>query len=357
MHKWSTDQIDPKDRFDHWREVRANGLFGVTAEPDREQRPAFTGEFLLRKVGTASLIELRASPYGVERSGDDIADAAGDSLCIYQQLGGGSQFRGDPEFVIRPGMFATSYSDLPYATAPLAFDGFHLRVLKVPAADLRPSQAGLVKAGLGDLVPKPFCEHRALVPLLASCFHDLIETDDPSERALSLVQTLVQLALIERGLVKPSSRDALGALRSARLSIARRLIAADPSVAKPSPASVARKLGISIRHLHVLFESSDMSFSQTVTAQRIMQSRRLLREQPERSVAEIASASGFESLATFYRAFQAANGMTPGDFRDQPRSLGLDPFRFEPNSLRTERTRAGCPTVHAVPPGRSAPVD
>ena len=39
VYKWSTDQVDPKDRFDYWREVRAKGLFGATAELEREQRP------------------------------------------------------------------------------------------------------------------------------------------------------------------------------------------------------------------------------------------------------------------------------------------------------------------------------
>ena len=49
-YRWSTDQVAPKERFDYWREVRAKGLFGATAELEREQRPQFFGEFALRKV-------------------------------------------------------------------------------------------------------------------------------------------------------------------------------------------------------------------------------------------------------------------------------------------------------------------
>ena len=315
LHSWSTDQIDPKDRFDCWS--RAEGLSGVTAELEPEQRPAFAGEFLLRRIGTASLIELRAPRCAVERSADDNANAPGDSLCIYQQLGAGSRFSGNPEFSIHRGMFATVYSDLPYETAALAADGFHLRILKVPAADLRPSQADLVKAGLGDLVPKPFCERGALAPLLASCFRDLTETDDASEpeRARSLVQALAQLALIERGLIRPGSRTALHALRVGRLSLARRLIARNISRAALSPAMVADLLGISVRHLHILFEATDISFAQTVTAERLAESRRLLTQPREQSISDIALACGFNSIATFYRAFQAAHGMSPGEFR------------------------------------------
>jgi AraC-like DNA-binding protein len=38
---------------------------------------------------------------------------------------------------------------------------------------------------------------------------------------------------------------------------------------------------------------------------------------PQRSISDVAFACGFESLATFYRVFRAAQGTTPGDFRAQ----------------------------------------
>ena len=151
----------------------------LTMSPFPAPSPMIQDAVVLRRIGTASLIELRGPrPARSSAAQATLQMHAGDSLCIYQQLGAGSRFSGNPEFCIHRGMFATVYSDLPYDTAPLTADGFHLRILKVPAADLRPSQADLVKAGLGDLVPKPFSEHGALVPLLASCFRDLKETDE-----------------------------------------------------------------------------------------------------------------------------------------------------------------------------------
>jgi len=287
--------------------------------------PEIQEAVVLRRIGTASLIELRAPPRANEQRADHIADAHDNSLCIYQQLGSSSRFSGNPGFCIHHGMFATSYSNLPYETAALAADGFHLRILKVPAADLRPSQADLVKAGLGDLVPKPLCENGALVPLLASCFRDLKETDDEREpaRARSLVQALAQLALIERGLIRPGSRAALHALRVGRLSLARRLVESNISRSTLSPRLVADLLGISVRHLHILFEATGISFAQTVTAERLAESRRLLTQPREQSISEIALACGFNSVATFYRAFQAAHGMSPGSFRATRGAHGL----------------------------------
>jgi len=64
-----------------------------------------------------------------------------------------------------------------------------------------------------------------------------------------------------------------------------------------------------------LFEEASMSFSHTVTAMRIERSRRLLREAPTMKVATIALASGFDSLATFYRVFRTAFGVSPMGYR------------------------------------------
>jgi len=315
VHRWSTDQVAPKDRFDYWREVRAKGLFGATAELEREQRPKFFGEFALRKIGSAAFVELRASPYHIERSASDIANAPGDSLCIYQQLGGGGWFRvnNNEDFTVAKRGFATSFSDVPYHTVPLDAGGYDLRIVKVPVADI-----ALPKTGLHDLAPKPFGDLAFLAPLLESCFSDLTETGNGSETsaAKALVQTLTQLTLVERGIVSPNSRIAQYAVRAGRLSLAKRLIASHLAQPQLSPAFVATLLGISVRHLHVLFEEASMSFSHTVTALRIERSRRLLREAPTMTVAAIAFASGFDSLATFYRIFRAVHGITPGDFRE-----------------------------------------
>jgi AraC-like DNA-binding protein len=315
---WSTEQIDPRDRFDYWRDVRAKGLFGVTAELAPERRRDFFGRFSLRKLGNAGLVELRASPYRVERRDGDIADARSDSLCIYQQLGGGGWFGGGrlEDFAVRDGMFATSYADLPYRTVPLRDDGFHLRILKVPIADIPLPR----RSGFDALVPRPVQDQTTLRPLLESCFRDLVEGGEaaaPADTA-PLVQALAHIALIERGVLRSASRLGQQALRTGRLSLARRLIARQLSRPALSPTLIADMLGISVRHLHVLFEAAELSFSETLTGLRLDRSRHLLRERPDWTIAEVAFASGFESLATFYRLFNAAEQMTPGDYRAQP---------------------------------------
>ena len=315
MYRWCTDEVEPNDRFDYWREVRSKGLFGVTAELERERRTDFFGEFSLRQLGGAGLVELKASAYAVERSSTDIACAPGDAICVYQQLGSGGWFGGmrGSDFAIANGSFATSHTDLPYRTAPLGAGGFHLRILKIPVSSI-PAQDKRMR----ELSPRIF-DDPTLAPLLGACFAELgaASSEHGADEATSLVQALAHLALIERGIVRPGSRRGQAALRTARLLQARRLIARHLQNSDLSPSMVADELGVSVRHLHMLFETAAKSFSHTVTDERLKRSRRLMREAPERMIADIATACGFESLATYYRVFNAAYGMAPGDFRAQ----------------------------------------
>ena len=317
MYRWCTDEVEPHDRFDYWREVRAKGLFGVTAELERERRADFYGEFSLRQLGGGGLVELKASHYTVERSTVRHRLRARRQHLRLSAARQRRLVRRHARQRLRDRQWRLRHQ--PYRPA-LSHRAAGRR--RLPPADPedpreRPVHAG--QARRASLRPRTF-DDPALAPLLGACFADLGEAaagDDGAADATSLVQALAHLALIERGIVRPGSRLGQAALRTARLSQARRLIARhlqDPDLA---PAMVADLLGVSVRHLHMLFETAAKSFSQTVTDERLKQSRRLMREAPDRLIADIATSCGFESLATYYRVFNAAYGMAPGDFRAQ----------------------------------------
>ena len=156
-------------------------------------------------------------------------------------------------------------------------------------------------------------------PLLEACFAEFTEAEQEGDavRTTPLIRALASLALVARGIITPESRRGQQALRVGRLALARQLIARHLSQSTLSPAMLADQLGGSVRHMHMLFEGTGMSFSQTVAAQRIRLSRRLLLEAPRRQITEVARVTGFDSLATFYRIFHEKVGMTPGAFRAQ----------------------------------------
>jgi AraC-like DNA-binding protein len=180
-----------------------------------------------------------------------------------------------------------------------------------PCCDERPAPAAAChdrRKTFGD---------RGWAPLREACFAELkeaVETGDIA-RTPPLVKAVAEFALIEHGAIKPGSRRGQQALRLGHLCLANRLIRSHLSQAALSPTMVAGLLGVSVRYLHLLFETTGKSFSQTVTAQRMHLSCRLLREMPKRPIADIADACGFGSLPTFYRVFSATIGLTPGEFR------------------------------------------
>src|SRR4051812_10879448 len=314
MLKFSTDDVLPHERFAHWREVRAKNIFGVTVELEKERRPAFQGTFSAVAVGEATLVELHASACQVARTWADISNAPSDSLCIYQQIDGENWFddgRGS-EFLVAAGALATSHSDLPYLTTPTRGNNFHLRLLKIPFARCRPmiernqdlpAQLLCVDPGLGALFSSYFAEFVVQAPHLNGA---------GAETAL---QTLAQLALVARGLAEADGASSQAAIRASRLRAAREIIEKDLHISTLSATVMAVRLGISVRQLQLLFEPTGTSYARYVLSRRLERSRLLLAQPGGGSIADIASACGFESLATFYRNFRAAFGMSPSDYR------------------------------------------
>lgn len=316
MLHFSTDDLRPQDRFDHWCEVRGKHLFGVTIEVPRERRTAFEGHFLSTPVGDASVCasvsELRASSYRVSRTRADIARVAGQSLCIGLQVRGpgwvGSG-RGEP-LLVREGDLVVHHADLPFEATPIRGDGFDFRSLRIPLAP-----GMLLGARADDLFAAPLTRTAAFARPLLALFRALTTRPGELANAGAEVVHAVRLTLLARGRLAPGLPESRAALRAGLLHAAREILQRDLRLPELSPSGVARELGISLRQVHVLFEPTGHSFARTLTALRLADASLQLAAAPERSVTDIAYRSGFDSLATFYRAFRAAYAMTPRDAR------------------------------------------
>lgn len=312
MLSFSTDEVDPGDRFEQWREVRSKELFGVTIEMPRERRRHFSGSFRAERVGAAVASEMRASSYIVRRTEADIARVAGNSLCIgLQVLGPGHLDTGNGRRVhMANGDLAIQHSDLPYAALPDGEDGFHCRLLKIPLSD-----ALTLGRSVHDLVGAPPApDGRSLRPLRA-LFDALTRPGAATADPVQDVAHIARLALAARGWLAESLPEVRSARRAGLRTLAIGLMRARFHRADLTPAGIAGALGISLRHLHLLFEESPHSFSRTLAILRVEEAHKLLVEQPELPVLQVAQACGFESLATFYRLFNGIYGMSPGDAR------------------------------------------
>jgi AraC-like DNA-binding protein len=133
----------------------------------------------------------------------------------------------------------------------------------------------------------------------------------------AVLQNLCGLVALACGASEEGHFNAQLSLRAARLEGAKRYI--DQHLAEPAltPAGTAAALGISVRQLHLLFEPTGISFAQYVARRRLLQCRAALTSPvgAGRSVADIAFGWGFNSLATFYRAFEREFGLPPAALR------------------------------------------
>lgn len=314
MPSFSTDDIAPHERFAHWREVRAKTIFGVSIDLDRRDQGQFQARCTAMPVGGAALVEMHASSYRVARTEQDIGLSPSDALCIYQQLDGGSWFEsGGAEFVVSAGSIATSHSDLPYKTMPTAGDGFHLRLVKIPFVRCK----ALIEREQ-DLFARPLQLEPGLTQLFASYFASFVEQAPHlhGAGAEAAVQTLAQFAIMARGMATPREGRGRDAIRAGLLQRAKQTIENNIYRRDLSPLVLAGLIGISVRQLHLLFEPTGTSYTRYVLSRRLEHARLLLSQFPERSIADIAYACGFDGLSTFYRNFRSAFGTSPADLRE-----------------------------------------
>jgi AraC-like DNA-binding protein len=312
MIEFTTDEIDPADRFEHWREVRSKSLFGVTIDLAAEHRASFEGAFRARRVGNAVASEMIATSYKVSRTSADIARVAGNSLCIAMQVKGpGTLDPGrDRAGAVSEGDMTISHSDLPYAATPDRHGRFQYRMIKVPFEDEL-----MLGKSIEDLFAATFKADNEIARPFRALFNAVTGNRNALVRPDQAITSITRLAMLARGKLAPGLPEVRAAMRTGLLHTAFEIMARDKHNGRLTPALVARELGISLRQVHVVFENAEMSFSRSLTDMRIEEARRLLLEAPNLPVTQIAYTCGFESLATFYRAFTRRYGMTPKELR------------------------------------------
>ena len=194
-------------------------------------------------------------------------------------------------------------------TRPVGGACFRHDVIYLPKPALDP----YLPARIGPFA-RPLFERPGLGGLSASAVAALWrEWDEIPERVMpQAADTVCRLVGLAFG---AAAGDHDEAVRQGRLTQAKRFIdgcLADPEL---SPARAAAALRISERALYALFETSGTTFAAYVRRRRLEECRAALLAHPARPVMDVALAWGFGSMASFYRAFQAAFGLPPGELR------------------------------------------
>ncbi|MEV8273035.1 helix-turn-helix domain-containing protein [Microbacterium sp. NPDC077184] len=282
----------------------------VTSDhPDR-----FRGAIRAGHADGVHLSDVRARSHVVERTPELIARRSQPSFKVSVMLAGsGLLVQDGREALLHPGDLAVYDTSRPYT---LVFDGdfrtvvmmFSHDALGLPAREVHQLTAVRIagETGLGALAA-PY------IARLGTHLDEVAAVSGPRlvHTALDLLTTVYSR---ETGL------DAAAAdpHRALLHRIAEHIEANLGSTAL-SPGSIAAAHYISTRHLHNLFHAEGTTVSTVIRERRLAHCRRELADPllADRSVAAIGARWGFPDAAHFSRAFKAAFGMSPSDFRSR----------------------------------------
>ena len=309
--RFSTDDLPPRDRVRCWCDFLAKHAHSITPSeiPDPS---AFRAEASGSVAGEFALLDIKSGLERVQRTSGDVAKDKTEAFfirrfrrpVIWRAAPGGVPV----DLIHEPGDYCVTSTEWRYeaeSKGPASFD-----MLVIPQAALSPLLAGgrLARpfrlpgaSPLGSLLGAAMDAAKAQAPLLADEFGEAV------------LRNLCGLVALACGASDEGTEQGRDPLRSAQLAAAKHhvdLHLADPGL---TPASVAAALGISARQLHRLFEPSGSTFARYVLRQRLLRCRDTVAGATGtgRSVIDIAFGWGFNSMATFYRAFASEFGSPP----------------------------------------------
>lgn len=308
-NRFQTSSVAPADRIDAWHQALTRSCgpfithFGISPEQ-------FNGEIDTRSVGGLDCVRVVQNAAGVRRTPKEIAVSDSNFFALILQVRGHSLMaQGSHEAHLQPGQMTLIDLQRPSAYR-FSRDNVQLALhlphpLVSERSRSRDLPVGLTLSGGSAAIAASFIQaafensadtvgaqatavREALLTLLfANVFGDTIEANESGGRAL--------LPVVQGYIL-------------AQLS--------DPNL---SPASIAGAQGISVRHLHRLFECTGQTVGQWIRQQRLMRCADDLRNSALQvsNLTAIALQWGFSDSAHFSRAFKGEFGQTPSHYRLQ----------------------------------------
>jgi AraC-like DNA-binding protein len=312
-----TDQVPAADRLDFVREM--NSTIWVPMDCRSEYQADYRGEFRASGLGAMQVVVMDIMPVTVRRTPKLISQAdpdmlkmllvCDDSTSVVEQ--GGQQAR------LSAGDFAFYDTRRPYEVSlgigldrparALTFM-FPPALLPLPPSGLRRLAAVRIPAtaGLGDLTSQ------FLLQLARNVDHySQAEAARLSTAALEVLATRLAHELDVRDWDTPEAR------RQALLTTVQGFIQQHLGDPWLSPGTIAAAHHVSLRSLHQLFHDAGLTVAGWIRQRRLEGCRRDLADPAlaSRPVAAIAARWGYSSASDFSRAFRAAHGLPPAEYR------------------------------------------
>ena len=307
---FTTQCVHPRDRFDLWHSVACKEI--VLHESRPLCRDTFVAELHTASIADIALVRFANAPMVAGHDACHVGRSDHAHLFLCRQNAGRLVLEQDGrQCEIDAGDFALVDPAAPYTAD---FRGLSdLLVLKLPRRPLearlgatralcaRPMRATDPEAGLTSSM-------LALLPQYADRLGQ-----DAASALRQQVLDLVALAFA-RTLERLPRLSSPRALVLARLHAAIEARLDDPSVDGPEIAAMA---GVSVRYANAVLAAERLSLTRLILARRLERCRQALEDpaQSNRRLSEIAYGWGFSDMTHFGRAFRAAYGVLPRDYR------------------------------------------
>ena len=310
-NRFQTDDEPARTRADYWQHVMANTLAPYRIRPaDGNLR----SHIQHAEFGPVTVLGIQATAMIASRTPDLIRNSDLGMYKIDLAIRGQGVFEQDGrESKPKPGEFILMDLSRP---SHVAIDQWHEGSILIFPRSLLPIRHNELR----KLTAIRFSRQDPYAELVSSLVMGLTRNLDAYESArdgriatafIDLLSLAVASSLDRVSGVPPESRERAMMLR-VQAFIDQHL--GDPDL---SPSMIAASHHISVRTLHKLHENEQDSIAASIRRRRLERCRRDLLDPDlsDRPVSAIGARWGFPDAATFSRAFRAAYGLPPGEYR------------------------------------------
>ncbi|WP_335988590.1 helix-turn-helix domain-containing protein [Glycomyces sp. MUSA5-2] len=310
---WNSRDVPGPERASAVREAVGSQVVRVDIDLPDDPRDIDVG-LNLSHAGPVQVLTVRSMATTVTRSPRLAGDATEPQLFVTVQGRSASAMSQHGRYArLERGQFAVYTTTSPYT---LMFDhGLDAHFFRIPLTEL-----ALPEAALHEVASRALGPGNPVAGLAASYLGQL--ADNPDLRSPAVATALAQptIDLVRAALLSSMADPALGK-EAMQTTLELRILEylrshlGDHTL---NAARVAAAHHISVRHLYNILGKAGIGLGDWLRTQRLEACRREL-AQPHarhRTIASIAHQWGFADATHFSRAFRAAYGMTPRDWRD-----------------------------------------
>jgi AraC-like DNA-binding protein len=321
MYRFSTNDYQPGERFDAWRDELMNLVCGLDATlPLRARDRAFQGEWTGFTLGALEVTQFVTTDVVVQRKRNHLSDGRDHFIFCMPRSGlleveqnDESLASSDTRAIMATAAHPVSFSVTTHVSQPARFIG-----LLIPREVLTPVAPNATRMGLCAMGTAKTAIYLDYLSRYADVFArtgaplDAALATSAGQHMLDLIVMMLDGAASER--VDLANQRGLRAVRQRALidDIRRHFATADFSC-----AALAKRHAISERYAQALLEEAGETFSRMVLRLRLERAAMLLRKpsSAQLRIDEIGYACGFNELSYFYRTFKREFGVSPRAYR------------------------------------------